>query len=215
MRYELVIFDLDGTILDTLADLTDSLNAALEKNGYPRRSLQEVRSFVGNGIRRLIERSVPQNASEERIAEVHQDFTQHYRQHCADKTQPYRGIPELLQKLRAEGCKLAVISNKADYAVQKLCETYFKGSFDIVSGERAGIPKKPAPDAVNDVLRRLKTDRERAVYVGDSDVDIETAKNAGIDYIIVDWGFRDAVFLREHGADVIVSTPDKILELSK
>lgn len=211
MRYELVIFDLDGTLLNTLEDLKDSLNYALEKSGYPARSLEEVRRFVGNGIRKLIERGVPEGTEIPDIDTVHKDFTGHYAVHCADKTRPYDGIPELLHSLRAAGCKTAVVSNKADYAVQELCRQYFDGLFDLAVGERKNILKKPAPDSVYEVLRQLKVEKNYAVYVGDSEVDIETARNAGLHSIIVDWGFREREFLMEKGAETIVSKPQDIL----
>ena len=190
MRYQLAIFDMDGTILNTLQDLTNSLNAALQLSGYPQHTLEEVAQ----------------------IDKVHQDFTEHYRVHCADTTQPYAGIPELLQQLRNAGCKTAVVSNKADYAVQELCKQYFDGMFDFAVGERKNILKKPAPDAVNEVLQQLQTDRSQAVYIGDSDVDVETAKNAKMDGIFVDWGFRSRDFLLEHGAKTIVSQPEELAE---
>lgn len=213
MRYMLAIFDLDGTILNTLEDLADSVNAALEQTGYPRRTIEEVRRFVGNGIRKLMERAVPQGTEKEDIDRVHREFTEYYKVHCTDKTRPYDGIWELLMTLREQGCKTAVVSNKADYGVQKLCSRYFEGLFDVAVGEREGILRKPAPDSVNEVLRKLQVRREDAVYIGDSDVDIETAQNAGMDHIIVNWGFRKEGFLREKGAVRIVSKPEEIGEI--
>lgn len=210
MRYKLAIFDLDGTILNTLEDLADSLNYALEESGYPKRTIDEVRQFVGNGIRKLMERGVPKGTSKEAVDQVHERFTGHYKVHCADKTRPYDGIMEMLQDLRRAGCQTAVVSNKADYGVQELCGQYFKGMFDVAVGERPGILKKPAPDSVNEVLRLLDTDRQDAVYIGDSEVDIETAANAGMDHIIVDWGFRDEEFLKARGAKRMVSNPGEI-----
>ena len=210
MRYQLAIFDLDGTILDTLEDLTDSVNAALCKSGYPERTIDEVRRFVGNGIRKLMERAVPEGTAVQDIDRVHSDFTEHYKVHCADKTRPYKGIPELLTVLRKAGCKTAVVSNKADYGVQELCSQYFDGMFDFAVGERTGILRKPSPDSVNEVLRVLGVDRSQAVYIGDSEVDVKTAANANMDHIIVTWGFRDKVFLREQGAKVFVSEPEEI-----
>lgn len=212
MRYDLAIFDLDGTILNTLEDLADSLNAALEKSGYPRRTVEEVRRFVGNGIRKLIERGVPKGTETESVNRVHRDFTEYYKVHCADKTRPYDGISELLTALKKAGCRTAVVSNKADYGVQELCSRYFQGMFDMAVGEREGILKKPAPDSVNEVLRRLGVKREKAVYIGDSEVDIMTAVNAGMDSIIVSWGFREEEFLREQGAKIMVSRPEEIIE---
>ena len=213
VRYKLIIFDLDGTILNTLDDLTDSLNYALDKSGYPLHPLEEVRSFVGNGIRKLIERGVPAGTNTESIDNVHRDFTEHYKIHCADKTKPYNGILELLNTLRECGCKTAVVSNKADYAVQELCIKYFTNLFNVSVGERYGILKKPSPDSVNEVIRQLKTNKEDVVYIGDSDVDIATAQNAGIDSIIVDWGFRERDYLKKMGAKVIVSNTDEIKKI--
>lgn len=210
-HYELFIFDLDGTLLNTLEDLKNSVNYALQKNSQPERSLDEVRRFVGNGIRKLIERAVVPGTDLPVIDQVHKDFTEHYKIHCADNTRPYDGIIPLLVGLRTAGCKTAVVSNKADYAVSELCQQYFPDLLDYAVGERQGILKKPAPDSVYEVLRRLQVPKELAVYIGDSDVDIETAQNAGLDSIIVDWGFRDRKFLLEKGAQVIVSAPEEIL----
>ncbi len=213
MHYQLAIFDMDGTILNTLQDLTNSLNAALAKSNYPQHTLEEVRFFVGNGIRKLIERGVPAGTPVEQIDMVHHDFTAHYQVHCADTTQPYDGILQLLQTLRHAGCKTAVVSNKADYAVQNLCKQYFDGMFDFAVGEREHILKKPAPDSVNEVLQQLQVNRNQAVYIGDSDVDIQTAKNAEMDGIFVEWGFRSKAFLLKNGATLTVSHPDEIARM--
>ncbi len=210
MRYDLAIFDLDGTILNTLDDLAAATNAALAQSGYPQRTIDEVRRFVGNGIRLLIERAVPQGTGKEDIDRVHRDFTAYYKVHCADQTKPYDGIEELINRLRAAGCRTAVVSNKADYAVQELVVQYFPGLFDYAVGEREGISRKPSPDSVNEVLRKLEVSRERAVYIGDSDVDIETAANAGMDCLSVSWGFRDIPFLKEHKASRIVDHPEEL-----
>lgn len=211
--YKLAVFDMDGTILDTLEDLKDSTNFALEKCGYPTRSYDEVRRFVGNGIRKLIERAVPEGLTVEQIDRVHEVFTEHYKVHCADKTKAYDGIKPLLEKLRASGVKTAVVSNKADYGVQELCKEYFDGLFDYAVGEREGIRRKPAPDAVNEALRALGIDKSEAVYIGDSDVDFETAKNAELPCISVLWGFRDEEFLREKGATLFVRDPAEIYDI--
>ncbi len=212
MKYRLAIFDLDGTVLDTLADLADAVNAALVRNGYPTHSKEAVCSFVGNGIKRLIERAVPAGTAAEDVARVHADFTAYYTVHCADKTTPYAGIPAMLAGLRTAGVKTAVLSNKADYATQSLCNTYFAGLFDVVAGEREkdGIPKKPAPDAVFSIMAACGVRAADTVYIGDSDVDIKTAANAGIDAVLVSWGFRSADFLRENGAGVIADTPQEL-----
>lgn len=206
MKYKLAIFDMDGTILNTLDDLAASVNYALRMTGYPEHTTEEVSSFVGNGIRKLIERSVPCGINVQNINKVHEEFTAYYTKHCADKTKPYDGICELLNKLHGNGCKTAVVSNKADYAVQALCERYFKGQFDMVAGEQQPrYNKKPAPDLVELVMEKLEVKHNETVYIGDSDVDILTALNAGIDCITVDWGFRSRDFLIQNGADIIVS----------
>jgi len=212
MKYQLVIFDLDGTLLNTLEDLTDSVNYVLHKYGYPERTQEEVRSFIGNGIRKLIERSVPEGTDEVMTEECFKAFVPFYKEHCAVKTEPYDGMRELLGCLKEQGIKRAVVSNKADYATKELCEIYFPGMFDEVVGERTGIQRKPAPDSVNEVIRLLGVSREESVYVGDSDVDVKTAQNAGIDGVFVTWGFKDAEFLKESGANVIVTRPEELKE---
>lgn len=211
--YRLAVFDMDGTILDTLEDLKDSTNFALQKCGYPVRTHDEVRRFVGNGIRKLIERAVPDGLTVEEIDCVHEVFTEHYKVHCADKTKAYDGIKPLIEKLRANGVKTAVVSNKADYGVQELCKEYFDGLFDYAVGEKEGIRRKPAPDSVNEALRVLGVDKSEAVYIGDSDVDFETAKNAELPCISVLWGFRDEEFLREKGATLFVHDPAEIFDI--
>lgn len=217
MKYRLVIFDMDGTLLYTLKDLTDGLNHALKKNGYPEKTMREVRSFVGNGIRNEVRCSLPAGTDENIQQKVYEDFSDYYNVHCGDHTGPYEGIPELLKKLRENNVLTAVVSNKGDYAVQELDQQYFNGLLDAGVGEREdeGIAKKPAPDTVNAVLRKLQVDRKDAVYVGDSEVDIETAKNAHMDCIIVDWGYRDHEDLVRDGAKVIVSSPEELFEKLK
>ncbi len=212
MKYSLAIFDLDGTILDTLEDLTDAVNYALTECGYPVRSMEEIRSFVGNGIRRLIERAMPQGTSEEEITRVHEIFAPRYRTHCDVKTKPYEGIVEMLRELRRAGIRTAVLSNKADFAVQPLVQQYFPALFDLAFGERTGIPRKPAPDAVHEILSRFDAQKTDTVYIGDSDVDILTAHNAGLPCICVDWGFRSREQLLAAGADTIVSAPEELME---
>lgn len=206
MKYELIIFDLDGTILDTLDDLACSLNYALEQNGYPQRTREEVRSFVGNGLKNLVSRAT----NGEEVEKVLKDLKAHYQIHCSDRTKPYDGIPELLRGLKEKGYKTAVVSNKADEAVKVLCEQYFPGLFDLAIGERENVRKKPAPDSVNEVLRICNVRKEKALYIGDSEVDIETAKNAVLDSIIVTWGFRDKKMLAEHGAKVFADSVEEI-----
>ena len=210
MKYQAVIFDLDGTILNTLDDLAGATNASLNRSGYPPRTVDEVRRFVGNGIRKLVERAVPAGTSDADIDRVFTDFKKYYAVHCAEKTCPYDGIPALLSRLRADGVRTAVVSNKADFAVRELCGQYFEGLFDVVAGEKEGVRRKPAPDTVNAVLADFGLTPEQAVYVGDSDVDLETAKNAGMDCIGVAWGFRGEEFLREKGASLVVSSAEEL-----
>ena len=212
MKYQLAIFDLDGTLLNTLEDLADSTNYVLSLHGYPVRTLEEVRRFVGNGIRRLIEQAVPEGVGTEIVDTLFEEFMPHYQEHCADKTRPYDGVIALLQSLKQQGIRLAVVSNKADDAVKELCDNYFPNLLEVSAGERVGIRRKPAPDTVNEVLKLLQIERERAVYIGDSEVDVATARNAEIDCVAVDWGFRDKDCLQKAGAKVIVSTTKQVEE---
>ena len=212
MVNKLLIFDMDGTVLDTLSDLTSALNYALAKNGLPARTTGEVRGFVGNGIRRLIERGVPDGTDVSLINAVHADFTFFYELHCADATAPYPGVREAVAALRARGYLTAVVSNKADYAVQKLVARYFPGDFDFAAGETQSVRRKPAPDMVFAALSALGVTQDYAVYVGDSEVDLETAGNAGIPCISVTWGFKDRSFLLAHGAKTLVDRPEDLPE---
>ena len=213
MIYKLVIFDLDGTILNTIEDLTDSTNYSLEKNKFPKRSIEEIRSFVGNGIAKLINKAVPAGTSQDKIVQVLSDFTTHYASHCTIKTRPYDGVLELVNKLKELGILTAVVSNKADFAVQELCKQYFPNMFNFVLGERENIHRKPAPDGVLEVLDKLHIDNTSAIYIGDSEVDIQTAKNTCIDIISVSWGFRDRNEQIAQGATIVVDTPMEILQI--
>ena len=211
MKYTTVIFDLDGTVLNSLDDLFDSANYALEKNNLPLRTKDEIRSFVGNGARKLIERSVGENGDENVIQKVFDEFISHYKLNCTNKTAPYDGVCEMLEELRKTGVKTAVVSNKADFAVGQLCERYFPSLFDICLGEKEGIKAKPCPDAVFMVMEKLGAKKEETVYVGDSEVDIETAKNASLPCISVDWGFKTKEFLLENGAELVISDVKSLL----
>lgn len=211
MKYELAIFDMDGTILDTLEDLTDSLNASLAAFGYPARTIEEVCSFVGNGIHRTIELGVPEGTKDEEIEQVFAYFTPYYQEHCNDKTRPYAGVVSLIETLKKQGMKTAVVSNKADEAVHALCDTFFQGLFDYEIGQKPENKRKPAPDSVNEVLCKLSINRTNAVYIGDSEVDLATAANAHMDCIAVAWGFRGETFLKQKGADKIAQTPQDVL----
>lgn len=215
LGYKAVIFDLDGTLLNTLQDLTDAVNAALLFQGFPQRSLDEIRCFVGNGIKKLLARAVPEGQVNPYFSKVEEVFRKYYGEHCRDKTQPYEGILPLLTKLKNNGIQMAVVSNKADFAVQELIPVYFGDLITTAHGENeeAGIRKKPAPDMVYQALQELGCKPDEAVYVGDSDVDIETAENAGLVPICVSWGFRDCAFLREHGAKRIIDRPEELAEI--
>ncbi len=215
MKYKLAIFDMDGTILNTLEDLADSMNYALVQHDMPQRTIDEVRRFVGNGIRKLVERAVPTGTEAAQVDEVFETFTVYYKEHCAIKTRPYEGIPEVLKQLRDMGVKTAVVSNKADFAVQSLCEDYFPGLFDFAVGDKEGQRRKPAPDSVNAVLDKFGMDKSQAVYIGDSDVDYETSQNADMDVIMVGWGFRDEEFILSKGAEFVIHKPDEIVEYIK
>lgn len=199
-KYDAVIFDLDGTLLDTLDDLTDSVNAVLMQHQMRQYSRTQIRSFVGNGIRRLMQQAVPEGEANPQFAQIYEEFKAYYGVHCMDKTRPYPGILALLERLSENGYQLAIVSNKADFAVKKLRDFYFADYIKVAIGESEDIQKKPAPDTVYQALKELSTGHERAVYVGDSEVDIQTASNAGMDSIIVTWGFRDSMFLMKHGA---------------
>lgn len=201
---KLVIFDLDGTLLDTLEDLTTATNHALALHGLPRRSTDEVRAFVGNGIPRLAALAVPTDTDSATEAAVLKDLLYYYQSHCREQTRPYPGVSDLLGELKKQGIKTAVVSNKADAAVRVLCEEYFPGLCDFCAGEKADVRKKPAPDTVFAVLTQLKINKTDAVYVGDSEVDIATAKNAGLPCLSVTWGFRDEKTLLAAGAETLV-----------
>ena len=218
MKYNTYIFDLDGTLLDTLQDLANSVNYALRQYGLPEHSLDDVRRFVGNGVRLLMERAVPDGAQHPQFEAVFATFRQHYMEHSLDTTRPYDGIVETIHELKQRGCRLAVVSNKMMAATQELVAHFFP-EIEVAIGEHeaAGIRKKPAPDTVFEALRQLGLvvggETADTVYVGDSDVDIATARNSGLPCISVLWGFRDKPFLLEHGATTFVSTPQELLTI--
>ena len=209
---KIVIFDLDGTLLNTLNDLADSTNYALAKFGYPTRTIEEVRQFVGNGVAKLIERAIPDGKNNPNFEKCLAIFKENYAQNMYNKTAPYVGILEMLSNLKSKGLKIAVVSNKFDLAVKELCKKYFDGYIDFAAGENEaqGIKKKPAPDTVLTVLKEFELNPEDAVYVGDSDVDIMTAKNSQMPCISVTWGFRDEDFLLKNGATILINTPSEI-----
>lgn len=213
MRYHTYIFDLDGTLLDTLTDLAASCNYALRTHGMPEHSIDDVRRFVGNGVRLLMERAVPGGAGHPDFEATFATFREHYMQHSLDTTRPYPGIPEVLAELKKRGCRLAVVSNKMMAATVELCHHFFPDAIEVAIGENeaAGIRKKPAPDTVFAALKELGAEKDGAVYVGDSDVDFKTSVNAGIPCISVLWGFRDRDFLIQHGAKTFISAPSELL----
>ena len=213
ITYNTYIFDLDGTLLDTLTDLAASTNYALRTHGMPEHTIDEVRRFVGNGVRKLMERAVPDGTDNPLFDEAFATFRQHYMEHSLDTTRPYEGVPEMLAALKAKGCHLAVVSNKMMAATQELCRHFFPETIEVAIGENEaeGIRKKPAPDTVIAALRQLGVGEEGAVYVGDSDVDIDTARNSNLPCISVLWGFRDRDLLLQHGASTLISAPKELL----
>lgn len=213
MTYDTYIFDLDGTLLDTLGDLAASTNYALRTHGMPEHSTDDIRRFVGNGVRKLMERAVPQGEENPCFQQALDTFRKHYTTHGTDTTKPYPGIMQLLTTLKERGKKVAVVSNKFDAATKALCNHYFHSLVDVAIGESERVKKKPAPDTVKEALRVLGTTKEKAVYVGDSDVDIQTAINSGMTCISVTWGFRDRDFLIANGAVCLVEKPEEILNL--
>jgi phosphoglycolate phosphatase len=214
MKYNTYIFDLDGTLLDTLTDLAASVNYALRTHDMPEHSIDDVRRFVGNGVRKLMERAVPDGVENPYFEAAFATFREYYMLHSLDTTKPYPGIPEVLAELKARGCHLAVVSNKMMAATVELCQHFFSDTIEVAIGENEaeGIRKKPAPDTVFAALRELHNEPLTSVYVGDSDVDIATARNAGLPCISVLWGFRDRQFLLDHGATTFVSSPNELLD---
>ncbi len=208
-----VVFDLDGTLLDTLDDLAASVNHALRTHGLPERSTAEVRRFLGNGIRYLMRHAAGESLSEEAFEPVFESFRTHYVKHCLDRTRPYPGIMPLLQELKQRGVKMAIVSNKLHPAVQELSQRFFDGYISSAVGESATVRRKPNPDAVLAALKELDATPDEAIYVGDSEVDLATAKNAGLPCALVLWGFRDEPFLRSlSGADCYIARPEELLK---
>ncbi|MGE4547961.1 MAG: HAD family hydrolase [Intestinibacillus sp.] len=213
MNVKTVIFDLDGTLLDTLGDLADATNAALRRHGYPTRTDGEIRAFVGNGIRNLMQRALPSGADDDAISACLADFRAHYDAHMMCRTAPYPGIPELLAALRKRGIRMGVLSNKYDPASRALAAHYFPGLIDQTFGERPGVPRKPDPASTRELLQTLGAAQETTLYVGDSGVDMETAQNAGLYAVGVTWGFRGRSVLAEAGADALIDHPLELLAL--
>ena len=213
MTYQTAVFDLDGTLLNTLEDLADAVNYSLKKNKMPLCTITQVCQYVGNGIVKLMERAVPSGKDNPVFEQALSDFKEYYAEHCHDKTALYPGVLALLQNLKKKGVKMAVVSNKADFAVKELMPVYFPNLLDVALGEmeEMGIRKKPAPDMVQKALKELQVSADEAIYVGDSDVDIATAKNSGLECVSVTWGFRNVEFLKEHGATNLIDEPVELL----
>ncbi len=215
MKYSAIIFDLDGTLTDTLEDLKNSVNYVMKEFGFPERTFDEVRSFVGNGVKRLIYLSVPDNIPEKTADECLAVFKEHYKNNSLIKTKPYDGIIPMLEELKSRGIKTAVVTNKMNEAALDIVRIFFGGLIDITVGQKDGVAQKPQPDGIYYVLENLGISKDKAVYVGDSEVDCITAKNAKIPCIGVSWGFRDEAVLKENGADFIIDAPQQIFNIIK
>lgn len=210
MSYKTVIFDLDGTLLDTLDDLADSVNHAMDAMGWPRRDKKEIRLFLGNGIRQLMKLSSPEGVEGDEFERAFEIFKEYYGIHNQDKTRPYAGTIEMMRRIKAKGIKMAIVSNKVESAVIALRDRFFSDVIEVAIGDAPGMERKPAPDSCNKALELLDSSREEAVYVGDSEVDLETARNAGLKCISVLWGFRDEDFLVNEGAEIFAKTPEDV-----
>ena len=213
MKKDTIIFDLDGTLLDTLEDLTNATNAALHYNGFSARSTEEVRAFVGNGIGNLIKKAVPENTTQEDYDTTLGYFKDYYEMHCMDKTGPYEGILEMLDQLSKKGYRMAIVSNKIDSAVKELKDKFFGNYLSVAVGEQEGLKRKPAPDMVLEAIRQLGVNQEAAVYIGDSQVDLQTAEASNLPCISVLWGFRDREVLEENGGRLFAETPADIVRI--
>lgn len=212
-RIKAIIFDLDGTLLDTLQDLAQSVNYALSKFGLPQRSLEEIRNFVGNGIGKLIERSVPAGSNKLIIEQVFSTFKAHYAIHSMDTTRCYDGINELLDELYSHGYKIAIASNKINSAVQELNNRFFNKYAICAVGECENLRRKPSPDLLLHCMKQLQCGTDEVLYVGDSEVDIETSRNTGIPVVAVTWGFRSIDFLKSLHPDYLIQHPLELLEI--
>lgn len=213
MSYKAVLFDMDGTLLDTLEDLCDSTNHALAQMGYPLRGIEEIRRFIGNGAEKQIRRAVPEGTSEEKIMETLAAYRAYYQDHCQIKTKVYDGLLDVLSELKEKGVKMAVVSNKPDAAVKKLSREYFGDRLDYAIGPSDGVRCKPYPDMAEEALKALGVEKKDAVFVGDSEVDVQTGLNAGLDVIAVSWGFRSREVVIEAGASKIADNASELEKL--
>lgn len=212
-KYDTVIFDLDGTLLNTIEDLTDGVNYVMEQYGFPQWKICDIRNFVGNGIRNLMIKATPDGEENPKFEEIFKNFKEYYTEHCRIKTTPYDGVTELLKRLHTFGYKMAIVSNKNHQAVQELNEIYFDEYISAAIGEKPGVRKKPAPDSVGEALKKLGADKEKAIYVGDSEVDAQTAKNSEMDYVLVTWGFRDREQLEVYNPVSFIDTPMELVDI--
>lgn len=213
MSYKAVLFDMDGTLLDALEDLCDSTNHALAQMGYPLRGIEEIRRFIGNGAEKQIRRAVPEGTSEGKIMETLAAFRAYYQDHCQIKTKVYDGLLDVLSELKEKGVKMAVVSNKPDAAVKKLSREYFGDRLDYAIGPSDGVRCKPYPDMAEEALKALGVEKKDAVFVGDSEVDVQTGLNAGLDVIAVSWGFRSREVVIEAGAKMIADDASELEKL--
>lgn len=215
MGYKAVIFDLDGTLLDTLEDIADRVNEVLEDNGFPKRTYDEIQSFVGNGGRKLVERSLPDGLSKDKVDEIVNLYNEHCRKIYRVKTQPYDGIVDMLRSLKKNGIKTGVASNKGNQNVNRLCDDFFEGLIDFAIGSGLGFEPKPNPEMVYECAKQLGVPIKECVFVGDSESDVRVSKNTGIKCIGVLWGFRDRDVLEREGADYIVNSAEEILNIAQ
>lgn len=208
-----IVWDMDGTVLNTLIDLRDSVNYVLRKYNMPEHTIEEYRRFFGSGIRYALECAVVDGTPSETIDEMLPIFKEHYDVHCLDNTCPYDGILDAMKKLKEKGYKMAIVSNKIDSAVKELNEKFFKEYVDVAIGETPGTKRKPAPDMVEQALNELGSSKEESIYIGDSEVDLQTARNSNLPCISVLWGFRDRDYLIEQGATTFAETPEELIQL--
>jgi len=213
MKATTIIFDLDGTLTNTLDDLWISTNYALNQMGWKERTIEEVKHFVGNGIHKLIERSVPVGVASCEVEKCFEIFQEHYITHCQDHTGLYPGVKEMLHEVKQKGFRTAIVSNKVQAGVNELYNTYFRGLIDIAVGQNGKCNLKPSPEMVEMALTRLHAQKEETLYVGDSEVDVMTARNSGLTCISVLWGFRGEKELQEAGADTFISHPSQLVPL--
>lgn len=212
---KLCIFDLDGTLVDSLVDLKESVNVILKRHSFEEKTMNQIRSYVGNGLYKLMERSVPQSCQQDKLDQLYEEFLEYYGEHCNDHTVKYDGIEEMLKGLKKKGLLLAISSNKRNELVQKLWKEHLGQLIDLAIGEDPfrGIRKKPEKDEVEYLLNQLQINPREAVYIGDSEVDIQTAHQSGLDSISVSWGFKSRDFLEKNGASAIADTPEDLIQL--